>query len=136
MRSVPVVVTVLALAAAEGCGGGTPYGRVAGGDVRLEGQVNADYFPRQLDQLYPWFEACYARTLRRDRAAEGVIEIRMRGRAGTIRPEVVRNETGSDELARCVADAVTNLPLVERPGDEPWDFTATWPVEFTIARRE
>lgn len=117
------------------CGGRRDFGKVEGGDVMLEGQVDADYFVRQLDQLDPWFEACYARILRRSRNTEGVIVLRMRGEHGRLEPIIVQNQTGSAELAECVSNAVSNLSTIEPDGAEPWDFTAEWAVTFSILRR-
>lgn len=117
------------------CGGRRDFGKVEGGDVMLEGQVDADYFVRQLGQLDPWFEACYARILRRSRNTEGVIVLRMHGKHRRLDPIVVQNETESAELAECVKNAVSNLSTVEPDDAEPWDFTAEWAVTFSILRR-
>lgn len=130
MRTMLVFMTILA-----SCGGRRDFGKVDGGDVTLEGKVDADYFVRQLDQLDPWFEACYARTLRRSRNTEGVIVLRMHGKHRRLEPIVVQNKTESAELADCVKNAVSNLSTVEPNGAEPWDFTAEWAVTFSIIRR-
>jgi hypothetical protein len=125
------------------CGGRGAFGRrVDGGEVVLEGQVDADFFARQLEQLDPWFEACYARVLRRSRDTEGVITLRMQGKGGKLLSSIgkllssiVQNETGNAGLGDCMQQAVSNLDLVEPAGGEPWDFTVEWPVTFTIIRR-
>ncbi len=117
------------------CSGGRAFGKVDGGEVQLVGQVDADYFVAQLDQLDPWFEACYVRVLRRDRAIEGVIRLGMRGGGGQLVPAILENGTNSEELAQCVENAFTDVTLVEPAGSEPWDFTAEWPVTFSQIRR-
>lgn len=118
------------------CGGRATFGAVEGGKVVLEGQVDAEHLTRQLEQLDPWFEACYARTLRRAEGTEGVITLRLSGKEGTLQPEVVRNETGDGDLADCVTNAFSNITLEEPPGSEPWNFTAEWPVTFSVMRRD
>jgi hypothetical protein len=125
-----MVVAMLLIA----CGSGRSFGKVDAGAVVIEGRVDTDYFVRQLEQLDPWFEACYARTLRRNRDAEGVITLRMRGKDGMLDPDLIANETGNAELANCVTNAVSNLAVVEPTGAEAWDFTAEWPITFSIMR--
>ena len=134
MRFLLALATVASAVLA--CGSGPSYGKVDAGDIVLDGQVNADYFARQLGQLDPWFEACYARALRRDGDVDGVIELHLLGGGGKLLTERTENGTGNEELAECVANAVANISLVEAAGDEPWDFTAEWPVTFSIIRRE
>jgi hypothetical protein len=99
------------------------------------GAFGRDFFARQLEQLDPWFEACYARVLRRSRDTEGVITLRMQGKGGKLLSSIVQNETGNAGLGDCMQQAVSNLDLVEPAGGEPWDFTVEWPVTFTIIRR-
>lgn len=126
-----VLVTLLLTS----CGGRGAFGRVDGGEVVLEGQADVDILVRQLDQLDPWFEACYARALRRSRDTEGIITLRIQGKGGKLFPSIVQNETGDASLADCVQQAVSNLDLIEPAGGEPGVFTVEWPVTFTIVRR-
>ncbi len=118
------------------CGSGRVYGRVDLGDVIVEGEVDGNFFARQLDQLDPWFEACYARALRLDRSTEGIIRLRLRVREGGLTPEIIEDGPASPQLTDCVMSAVSNLTLVEPDTAAPWDFTAQWPITFSVIRRE
>ena len=106
------------------------------GDLAVEGVVDPDYLYLQLQQLDPTFEACYVRALRRDRSAEGAIDIRMRGGSGRLQPEITLNETESGDLADCMITAMNSLTIVERDSTESWDFVADWSVKFAIIRRD
>lgn len=128
-----IAASVLLLAA---CGGARQFGKVELGDLTVEGSVQAEYLYLQLDQLDPTFEACYVQALRRDRSAEGMIEMSLAGRAGHLHPTITKNGTGSEDLATCVENAVTQLTIVEPDNYEPWDFTGDWSVSFQIVRRE
>ena len=118
------------------CAGGTQYGTVELGDLTAEGEVDLDYLDLQLQQLDPTFEACYVRALRHDRAAEGVVAIRLHGAGGKLQPEITDNETANTELAECMANAIRNLTIVERDSTNHWDFVAEWSVKFTIIRQQ
>ena len=118
------------------CGGGRVYGRVDPGDVIVEGDVDGNFFARQLDQLDPWFEACYARALRLDRSTEGVIQMSLRVRERGLTAEIIEDGPANPQLADCVMNAVSNLTLVEPDAAAPWDFSARWPITFTVIRRE
>jgi len=128
-----ILSAVLLLAA---CGSGAQFGTVELGDLIVQGQVEPDYLYLQLNQLDPTFEACYVRALRGNRSAEGVIELHLKGGGGHLTPTIVSNSTGSDDLGKCVESAVTQLPIVEPEGHEPWDFVGDWSVTFEIIRRQ
>jgi hypothetical protein len=104
------------------------------GALSLDGSVDDDYLGRQLQQLEPRFQACYARTLRTSRTAEGTVGWRIKGGAGRLVPALTLNDTGNDSLAACATRAVAELPVVEPDGSQPWDFTLEWSVIFQIAR--
>jgi len=106
------------------------------GDLTVDGVVDPDYLYLQLQQLDPTFEACYVRALRRDRSAEGAIEIRMQGSNGKLQPEIKLNETKSSDLADCVIAAMNGLTIVERDSTESWEFVGDWSVRFAIIRRD
>lgn len=134
VSSMRLVIPLALLCAA--CGRRATFGTVESGKITVEGRVDAEYLARQLEQLDPWFEACYARTLRRVRNTEGVITLRLHGSEGTLRPEVAENGTGDTELADCVTNAFSKVTLEESPSSEPWNFTAEWPVTFSTVRRD
>jgi hypothetical protein len=117
------------------CGGGVPYGRIDFGTIDTEGQVDTDYFKAQLGQLEPRFQACYARTLVRNRTAEGRVRLAIQGGGGRLVPTVVENATSDSGLVQCVTGAISELKIVEREGSVPWHFTAEWDMGFEIARR-
>lgn len=118
------------------CGGGRVYGKVEPGDVIVEGDVDGEFFARQLDQLDPWFEACFARALRLDRSTEGVIRLSLRVRDGGLTPEIIEDGPASPQLTDCVTSAVSSLTLVEPDATKPWDFSAQWSITFSAIRRE
>lgn len=118
------------------CTGSPQFGTVELGDLTVDGVVDPDYLYLQLQQLDPTFEACYVHALRRDRSAEGAIEIRMRGTNGKLQPEITLNETESGDLADCMITAMNSLTIVERDSTESWDFVADWSVKFAIIRRD
>jgi hypothetical protein len=134
MRYIITATAILLLQAA--CGGGRQYGTAEFGPLVLEGEVDPEYLLLQLNQLDPTFEACYVRALRGNRATEGVIRIRLAGGQGRLDPEILANETGSEELEECVENAIAQLTIVEPPRSDPWDFTGEWSVEFAIIRRQ
>src|SRR5262245_10799422 len=134
MRSARWALSAAVLGLALACGEGAPFGMVQMGSLNLEGDVDGDYLARQLQQLEPRFQACYARTLRTDRKAEGAIRWRIKGGAGELHPEVTANETANDSLASCATSSIASLRVVEPAGAKPWDFTIEWSVNFAIAR--
>jgi hypothetical protein len=129
-----ITLAALALLLAA-CAGGAQFGTVELGDLVVEGRVEPDYLYLQLNQLDPTFEACYVRALRGNRSAEGVIDLHLKGGGGRLVPTILANNTGSEDLERCVEGAVAQLPIVEPEGHEPWDFVGEWSVKFEIVRR-
>jgi hypothetical protein len=119
-----------------GCSGGAPFGTVEIGDLTVDGEVDPDYLFLQLGQLDPRFEACYVRALRQDRTAEGVIEIHMLGRDGSLEPEVTANQTQSERLADCVTEAISGLKIVQPAGTTLWDYVGDWSVKFEIVSKK
>ncbi len=117
------------------CGRGPVFGSVKFGSLALEGTVDRDYLARQLLQLHPRFEACFARALRLRGPVEGTIVYRIRGGKGRLVPGVDSNTTADPSLTECVTQAIADLTIVEPEGSEPWDFTLRWPVDFVGARR-
>lgn len=117
------------------CGGGAQFGTVEFGQLTVDGAVDGDYLMAQLYQLDPRFEACYVQALRKDRSTEGRLELEMRGGGGRLIPKVTANRTGSADLGECVTTNIASLEIVEPEGGEPWDFDATWHVDFAIIRR-
>ncbi|MFQ5703349.1 MAG: hypothetical protein ACE5HT_04930 [Gemmatimonadales bacterium] len=116
------------------CGSGAPFGMVEFGALDLEGTVDTDYLARQLAPLDPRFEACYVRALRKNRATEGTIQIKLRGSGGKLMAEITTNDTGSDDLSLCVTENISALSIVEPSATEPWKFTGDWSIKFQIAR--
>lgn len=116
------------------CGSGAPFGMVKFGTLDLEGTVDTDYLARQLAPLDPRFEACYVQALRKNRATEGTIHIKLQGAGGKLIPEIATNNTGSDDLPLCVTDNISALSIVEPSASAPWNFTGDWSVKFEIAR--
>jgi hypothetical protein len=123
-------ISVLAVA----CGPAVPYGKLSFGEFSAEGVVDQDYLEAQMAPLEPMFQACYAQSLRRNHQSEGVIRLALEGGSGKLQGKVVENATGDEGLGRCVTDAISTIPLVERGGKGPWAFTADWSVNFEIAR--
>jgi len=119
-----------------GCSEGAPFGTVQLGDLIVDGEVDPDFLYVQLGQLDPRFEACYVRALRKDRTAEGVIEIHIRGSSTTLEAEVTANQTQSESLAECVTAAVSGLTIVQRDSTTPWDFVGDWSVQFQIVSKK
>lgn len=134
MTQIAVATVLMALLIA--CGGGHQYGTVELGDLVVEGEVEPEYLFLQLRQLDPTFEACYVRALRGNRSTEGVIEMDLSGGGGRLVPEITGNETGSEDLSKCVETAVAQLTIIEPDGYDPWDFTGRWSVRFEIIRRQ
>ena len=124
---------VLVLGAA-GCGSARAYGSVHLGELVVEGTVDGDFLARQLIQLDPPFEACYARALRHDRTLEGVVQFALRGGSGRLAGAITTNVTGSSELGECVLGAISGLSIIEPEHSAPWDYTADWSAKFEIAR--
>src|SRR2546422_8510678 len=116
------------------CGPGVPFGKVQFGAIETRGVVDEDYLKAQLVPLEPRFEACYAQALRRNHSSEGVVRLSLTGGRGRLVPKVVDNSTKDEGLTGCVTQAIAGLPIVERGGAGPWDFSADWSVEFAIAR--
>ena len=122
------------------CGGTRPPGTVELGDLvvdgEVEGEVDLDYLLAQLPQLDPTFEACYVQALRKNRSAEGVIDLKMRGEGTRLIPTITQNGTSSVTLADCVTQAIEGLAIVQREGDQPWSYTADWSITFSIMRTD
>jgi hypothetical protein len=116
------------------CGGGVPYGKVSFGDFESEGVVDRDYLQAQMTPLEPMFQACYSGSLRRNHESEGTVRLILTGGNGRLVATAVENGTGDETLAKCVTDAVASIPLVEKKEMPAWAFTATWSVNFEIAR--
>ncbi len=125
-----VYVAVLA------CSGPRPPGTVELGNLTVEGQVDLEYLLAQLPQLDPTFEACYVQALRKDRSAEGVIDLTLRGEGTRLTPEITENGTNSVILGDCLTTAIAGLAIVQREGDLPWDYTADWSITFRIIRTD
>jgi hypothetical protein len=117
-----------------GCGPAVPYGKLSFGEFTFQGVVDPDYLEAQMAPLEPMFQACYAQSLRRNHKSEGVIRLALEGGSGKLQGTVVDNPTGDEGLGKCVTDAISTIPLVERGGKGPWAFTADWSVKFQIAR--
>jgi len=118
------------------CGGARQFGTVEFGPLVIDGVVDRDYLMAQLQQLDPRFEACYVRALRGNRSTEGRLELTMHGGGGRLIPKVTANHTGSPDLEECVTTNIASLTIVEPDGAEPWDFDATWQVDFTLITRD
>src|SRR5262249_14567362 len=125
-----VILAMLAVGACEGA----PFGMIRLGALNLQGEVDSGYLERQLQQLEPRFQACYARALRLSRS-DGAIHWRIKGGGGGLRPEVISKEPANDTLAACATSAIAGLGIVEPSGAKPWDYTLDWSVNFVIARR-
>jgi hypothetical protein len=134
MRSIKLATAMAILLL--GCSGGAPFGTVEIGDLTVDGEVDPDYLFLQLGQLDPRFEACYVRALRKNRTAEGVIEIHILGNDGSLKPEVTANQTQSESLADCVTEAISGLTIVQPTGTAPWDYVGDWSVEFEIVSKK
>jgi len=132
----PIIRTLVTTLLFFSCGSGAPFGRVQLGDLTVDGEVDPDFLYLQLGQLDPRFEACYVRALRKDRTAEGVIEIRLHGTSTSLEPEVTANETQSETLADCVSSAISGLAIVQRDSTTAWDFVGDWSVKFEIVSKE
>ncbi len=118
------------------CGGTRPPGTVELGDLVVDGDVDLDYLLAQLPQLDPTFEACYVQALRKDRSTEGVIDLKMRGEGTRLLPTITQNGTNNVTLAECVTQAIEGLAIVQREGDQPWNYTADWSITFSIMRTD
>ncbi|UCD24346.1 MAG: hypothetical protein JSW51_00045 [Gemmatimonadota bacterium] len=126
---------LMCLLFAGACSGGAQYGKVELGELVVAGQVDPEYLYLQLRQLDPTFEACYVRALRRDRDAEGVVDLELNGSDGKLTPAITTNGTGSENLAECITTAITGLTIVEPEGSDPWSFSGDWSVTFEIIRQ-
>lgn len=133
MRKSGLATLILALLACEST---PPPGAVRAGDaVVTQGSVDSTYLANKLNQISGALEACYARALIRDHQAEGTIELELEGRGYLILPNVTANTTEDDTLATCVRDAIAGIALSDTEPGMPWEFTAEWPIEFSIAQQ-
>lgn len=116
------------------CGGGLPPGRVrAGQPVVTQGSVDTDELIAALDRFGPALEACYVQALRQNHAVEGTVTLQLEGQGRNLSAAIQSNTTGDDSLASC-AQRFIHSEGEGLPPDTQWDFTAEWPVQFSITR--